>query len=97
MKLGGAGAAIATAGLVVAVDQATKQLAVSNIERGRAVNVFFGPSHWTSATSGDRLARSPAPVNLTGSAVVPPRDENRARPGTFRYGRRTRGCSARCS
>jgi signal peptidase II len=34
--------AIATAGLVVAVDQVTKQLAVSNIDRGESVNVFFG-------------------------------------------------------
>jgi signal peptidase II len=39
---GGAPAAIATAGIVVALDQATKQLAVSNIERGEHVNVFFG-------------------------------------------------------
>jgi signal peptidase II len=35
-------AAIAAAGLVVAVDQATKQLAVMNIERGGEVDVFFG-------------------------------------------------------
>ena len=34
--------AIATAGLVVAVDQVTKQLADSNVERGHEVNVFFG-------------------------------------------------------
>ena len=34
--------AIATAGLVVAVDQATKQLAVANIDRGEKVNVFIG-------------------------------------------------------
>jgi signal peptidase II len=39
---GGAPAAIATAGIVVALDQATKQLAVANIERGDGVNVFFG-------------------------------------------------------
>lgn len=38
----GPAAAIATAGLVVAVDQVTKQLANSNIERGDDVNVFFG-------------------------------------------------------
>jgi len=38
----GPAAAIATAGLVVAIDQATKQLADSNIERGDQVNVFFG-------------------------------------------------------
>ena len=35
-------AALATAGVVVALDQATKQLAVANIERGDQVNVFFG-------------------------------------------------------
>jgi signal peptidase II len=39
---GGPAAAIATAGLVVAADQATKQLADSNIERGDEVNIFFG-------------------------------------------------------
>jgi signal peptidase II len=38
----GPAAAVATAGLVVAIDQATKQLADSNIERGDEVNVFFG-------------------------------------------------------
>jgi signal peptidase II len=35
-------AALATAGVVVAVDQATKQLAISGIERGGQVDVFFG-------------------------------------------------------
>jgi signal peptidase II len=39
---GGPAAAIATAGVVVAIDQATKQLAVSNVDRGDEVNVFFG-------------------------------------------------------
>jgi signal peptidase II len=34
--------ALATAGIVVAIDQATKQLADSEIERGGEVNVFFG-------------------------------------------------------
>jgi len=42
VRIGGSAAAIATAGLVVAVDQATKQLANANIERGGEVNVFFG-------------------------------------------------------
>ena len=42
MSRGGPPAAIATAGLVVAIDQVTKQLADSNIERGNDVNVFFG-------------------------------------------------------
>jgi signal peptidase II len=39
---GGPAAALATAGLVVAADQATKQLAVTNIARGDEVNVFLG-------------------------------------------------------
>jgi signal peptidase II len=39
---GGPAAAIATAGLVVAIDQATKQVAIANIERGDQVNVFLG-------------------------------------------------------
>jgi signal peptidase II len=39
---GGPAAAVATAGLVVAVDQATKQLVDSGIDRGDSVNVFFG-------------------------------------------------------
>jgi signal peptidase II len=39
---GGPGAAIATAGVVVALDQATKQIAIASVERGEEVNVFFG-------------------------------------------------------
>ena len=42
MSRAGPPAAVATAGLVVAVDQATKQLADGNIERGGEVNVFLG-------------------------------------------------------
>lgn len=42
MKTSGPAAALATAGLVVVVDQATKQLAISGIERGGHVDVFFG-------------------------------------------------------
>jgi signal peptidase II len=42
MSRAGPAVAIATAGLVVAIDQVTKQLAVSNIQRGDEVNVFFG-------------------------------------------------------
>jgi signal peptidase II len=38
----GPAAAIATAGLVVAVDQATKRLVDSSIDRGDSVDVFFG-------------------------------------------------------
>jgi signal peptidase II len=34
--------AAATAGVVVAVDQATKQLAIGSIDPGESVNVFFG-------------------------------------------------------
>src|SRR5215210_7150141 len=39
---GGPAAALGTAALVVAVDQATKQLVDSDIARGDQVNVFFG-------------------------------------------------------
>lgn len=42
MRTEGPAAALATAGAVVALDQATKQLAVANIARGEQVNVFFG-------------------------------------------------------
>jgi signal peptidase II len=42
VKTPGPAAALATAGLVVAVDQATKQLAISGIERGQEKEVFFG-------------------------------------------------------
>lgn len=42
MSRAGPAAAVAAAGLVVALDQVTKQLAVSNIGRGEDVNVFFG-------------------------------------------------------
>jgi signal peptidase II len=38
----GPAAALATAGLVIAVDQATKRLVDSGIDRGDSVNVFFG-------------------------------------------------------
>ena len=42
MSRAGPAAAVATAGLVVAIDQATKQLADSRIGRGEEVNVFLG-------------------------------------------------------
>ena len=42
MSRGGPLAAIATAALVVALDQGTKQLVDSKIDRGDSVNVFFG-------------------------------------------------------
>ena len=52
MKQGRTPAAIATAGLVVALDQATKQLADSKIERGDQVNVFFGLDLTNTRNSG---------------------------------------------
>jgi signal peptidase II len=45
-------AAVAIAGIVVAVDQVTKQLANSNIERGGEVNVFFGLDLTNTRNSG---------------------------------------------
>jgi signal peptidase II len=42
VRSGGAAAALATTGLVVALDQGTKQLAASQIGRGEHVNVFLG-------------------------------------------------------
>jgi signal peptidase II len=42
VKVPGPAAAAATAGLVVAIDQATKQLAATNIARGDEVAVFPG-------------------------------------------------------
>ena len=52
MSRGGGAAAIATAGIVVAIDQATKQLAVTNIDRGEQVNVFFGLDFTNTRNSG---------------------------------------------
>ena len=52
MSLSAPGAAAATAGLVVAVDQATKQLADTNIERGGEVNVFFGLDFTNTRNTG---------------------------------------------
>jgi signal peptidase II len=49
---GGPAAAIATAGIVVAIDQATKQLAVAGLERGEQVNVFFGLDFTNTRNSG---------------------------------------------
>jgi signal peptidase II len=42
VRTSGAAAALATTGIVVAVDQATKQWAISSVERGEEVEVFFG-------------------------------------------------------
>ena len=52
MSLSAPAAAVATAGLVVAVDQATKQLADANIERGGEVNVFFGLDFTNTRNTG---------------------------------------------
>src|SRR5918912_529997 len=41
-RLAGLARAVATAGLVVALDQAAKQAAVASLHRGESVNVFFG-------------------------------------------------------
>jgi len=48
----GPAAALATAGLVVAVDQATKQLVDSDIARGDSVNVFFGLDFTNTRNTG---------------------------------------------
>jgi signal peptidase II len=41
-SVAGVGRAIATAGAIVAIDQATKQAVVASIPRGESENVFFG-------------------------------------------------------
>jgi signal peptidase II len=41
-RLAGVARAVATAGIVVAADQATKQAAVASLDRGEHVNIFFG-------------------------------------------------------
>jgi signal peptidase II len=41
-RLGGVTAAVATAGVVVALDQITKQIAVANVERGEHAGLFPG-------------------------------------------------------
>ena len=48
----GAVRAVATAGVVVAVDQATKQLAIASVDRGASENVFFGIDITNSRNSG---------------------------------------------
>ena len=52
MSRPGPPAAIATAGLVVAVDQVTKQLVNSNIDRGDHVHVFVGLDLTNTRNSG---------------------------------------------
>jgi signal peptidase II len=46
------GLALATAAVVVALDQATKQLAVHAVERGQSENVFFGVDIVNSRNTG---------------------------------------------
>jgi signal peptidase II len=41
-RLAGVARAVATAAVVVVLDQATKQAAISSLERGERTNVFFG-------------------------------------------------------
>ena len=48
----GASLALACAGVVVAVDQATKQLAIASVDRGASVNVFFGIDITNSRNTG---------------------------------------------
>jgi signal peptidase II len=44
--------AVATCGVVVALDQATKQLAIAAVGRGESVNVFFGIDITNSRNTG---------------------------------------------
>jgi signal peptidase II len=44
--------AVATAGIVVALDQATKQIAVESLRRGESVNVFFGLDFTNTRNTG---------------------------------------------
>ena len=41
-RLAGVARAVATVAVVVGLDQATKQIAVSSLDRGERVNIFFG-------------------------------------------------------
>ena len=51
-RLGGVTAAVATAGVVVAIDQVTKQLAAAIVERGGDVSVFPGLEISNTRNSG---------------------------------------------
>ena len=51
-RLGGVTAAVATAGVVVAIDQVTKQVAATNVERGGEVSVFPGLEISNTRNSG---------------------------------------------
>ena len=52
MSRAGPAAALATAGLVIALDQVTKRLVDSRIDRGDRVNVFFGLDLTNTRTTG---------------------------------------------
>jgi signal peptidase II len=51
-KARGLARAVATAGVVVALDQATKQTAIASIARGESENVFFGLDITNSRNTG---------------------------------------------
>ena len=51
-RTGGVTAAVATAGVVVAIDQITKQIANANVERGDEVSVFPGLEIANTRNSG---------------------------------------------
>jgi signal peptidase II len=51
-RLGGVTAAVATAGVVVVIDQVTKQIAATNVERGGEVSVFPGLEISNTRNSG---------------------------------------------
>ena len=48
----GVARAAATCGVVVALDQAAKQIAIASVERGESTNVFFGLDITNSRNSG---------------------------------------------
>lgn len=51
-KARGLARAVATAGVVVALDQTTKQIAIASIGRGESENVFFGLDFTNSRNTG---------------------------------------------
>src|SRR3954447_24814937 len=51
-RLAGLARAVAAAAVVVALDQATKQAAVSSLDRGERVNVFFGLDFTNTRNTG---------------------------------------------
>ena len=54
-RLAGVTRAVATAAVVVALDQATKQAAVGSLTRGETVNVFFGLDLTNTQEQGSRV------------------------------------------